>query len=163
MISIPQYVSQLLQKQAISEDMITPLALADMSEQDSREALALVESLRPQVDDFSGALASELDDVATWGYLGLYFADKIRAGVALATYRETGDEAKKQEALQLLEKCLSHWDQVTSYTKDWYKPTPHVSTQHYGEEFTEFSWELLRPQVVQDIEIAKTATVSQGK
>jgi hypothetical protein len=155
MLSIPQYTDLLVKKKKIPKDMITPLTLADSSENDSRKAIELVESLRPRVDAFSGALVSELDDAATWSYLGLYLADKLRAGVALDNFRKTGNNVQKQQAVQYLEKCLEHWDQVINYTKDRYMATPHVSTQHYGDEYQEFSWELLRPQVIRDIEIAK--------
>lgn len=158
LLSIPDYVGQLIQQENIPEDMVTPLALADSSERDSRQALELIDNLRKRVDAYSGALASELDDVATWSYLGLYLADKLRAGVALETYRKTGDASQKQEAVQWLKKGLEHWDQVVALTEDRYLPTPHVSTRSYGEEYTLFSWKLMRPQVVRDIEIARDAT-----
>ncbi len=161
-LSIPDYVSKTINKEGTSPGMTTPLALADDSERDSRQALELVDGLRERVSPFSGALVSELDDVATWSYLGLYFADKLRAGVALEIYRKTGDAAEKQKAVGLLEQGLRHWDQVVVYTKDRYMPTPHVSTQRYGPEYQVFSWELLRPQVVKDIEIAKNATKNSG-
>jgi hypothetical protein len=159
MLSIPEYVRLLQQKSAIQKDMITPMSLADASEEDSRAALKIVDALRPRVDDFSGALVSELDDVATWSYLGLYLADKLRAGVALESYRQSGDSLKKEQAVRLLEKCLTHWDQVIVHTKDRYLPTPHVSTQNYGKAYEVFSWALLRPQVERDIAIARNASV----
>jgi hypothetical protein len=92
--------------------------------------------------------------------LGLYFADKIRAGVALETYRKTGDPSKKEQAVKFLEDCLVLWDQLVGCTKDRYMPTPHVSTQRYGKDY-KFSWELLRPQVVRDIAIAKASSVEK--
>ena len=156
MISIPDYV-KLAISGGIELDKITPLMLADYSERDSRLALELVASLRSKVDANSGALISELDDVATWSRLGVYFADKIRAGVALESFRNTGDQTQKQQAIKLLEKCVAHWDEVVALTKDRYMPTPLVSTQRYPEEYHKFSWERLRPQVVRDVEIAKIA------
>lgn len=158
LLSIPDYVELATGQEHIPAGMITPLALADFSERDSQQALALVDSLRKQVNAYSGALASELDDVAVWSYLGLYLADKLRAGVALATYRKTGDTSEKQKAIQWLERGLMHWDQVIEFTEDRYLPVPHVSTRGYGEEYTHFSWALMRPQVVRDIEIARNAT-----
>ncbi|CAN5233828.1 hypothetical protein BH23BAC1_BH23BAC1_32630 [soil metagenome] len=155
LLSILNYVDLQMKKKKITQDKISPLALADSSEKDSRKALELISSLRPRVNAYSGALVSEIDDAATWSHLGLYLADKLRAGVALESFRKTGNAAQKQQAIQYLEKCLEHWDQVIIYTKDRYMATPHVATQHYGEEFTEFSWELLRPQVARDIDIAR--------
>ena len=161
LLSIPDYVSEVISQDTAALDKTTPLALADSSEHDSRQALALVASLRPRVDAFSGALVSELDDVAVWSYLGLYLADKLRAGVALERYRKTGDTAEKQKAVTRLEHCLNHWDQVIAFTQDRYLPTPHVSTQNYGDAYEEFSWELLRPQVVRDITLARDAKYKQ--
>jgi hypothetical protein len=163
MVSIPVYVEGFLGKKPFGKDSITPLALADSSEKDSKKALFLLESLYPKTNAFSGALVSELDDVSSWSHLGLYLADKLRAGVALQTFRKTGEINQKEQAIHYLEKCLEHWDQVIAFTKDRYNPTPHVATQNYGENFTEFSWEYLRPQVERDIEIAKKATFEPSK
>jgi hypothetical protein len=157
MLSIKDYVNLVINKQAINSDRITPLALADSSEEDSKEALGKITSLRNKVSPFSGALASELDDAATWSHLGLYFADKLRAGVALQTYYKTGVESQKEKAVSLLEKCNVHWQQVVLLTKDRYLPVPHVATQNYGPEFSTFSWEALYPQVLNDVKIASEA------
>lgn len=155
MISIVDYCSKKMNKEDVDTNQITPLALAELSEIESKQALELINPLYEHTTAFTGALVSELDDIATWSYLGIYFADKLRAGVALQDFRNTGNVEKKKEAIELLENCLNHWDQVIKYTKDRYYPTPHVSTERYGEEFKAFSWELLRPQVEGDIQIAK--------
>lgn len=163
LLSIPDYVALVRQGLAVPVGKVSPLALADSSERDSREALELAGSLRDRVNAYSGALVSELDDAAVWSYLGLYLADKLRAGVALETFRKTGEAAQKKEAIRRLETALTHWDQVVALTKGRYRPTPHVSTQNYGKEYTLFSWELLRPQVVRDIEIARKATYKRPR
>jgi hypothetical protein len=157
LLSIPDYVAQVREGKQVPAGKVSPLALADSSERDSRQALELVASLRPRVNDFSGALVSELDDAAVGSHLGLYLAAKLRAGVALETYRQTGELAQKKKAIQILDAGLGHWDQVVALTKDRYRPTPHVSTQNYGPEYTHFSWEELRPQVERDIQIARQA------
>ncbi|MCH6233155.1 hypothetical protein [Cognataquiflexum rubidum] len=161
MISIVDYALKLKNNEKIESHQITPLALAETSEKESRKALELVVPLYAHTNEYSGALISELDDISTWSYLGIYFADKLRAGVALQQFRNTGDLEKKKLAIDLLEKCLGHWDQVIKFTKDRYNPTPHVSTQRYGENFQEFSWELLRPQVERDIQIAVDSKSNQ--
>jgi hypothetical protein len=155
MLSIAAYVDSVLLKKQPGKNSITPMMLADSSENDSRKALQIVKSLRLKGE--RGALVSELDDVTVWSHLGLYFADKLRAGVALRTFYKTGDTRQKQQAIDLLEQCLLHWDQVIKFTKDRYLPTPHVMTQNYGEDFQVFSWELMRPQVENDINLAKKA------
>jgi hypothetical protein len=157
LISIIDYVESSKDGSKAPENRISPLKLADQSDEDSRKALTLINPLYELTNEYSGALVSELDDISTWSYLGLYFADKLRAGVALAEYRLTGNIQSKNEAVSLLEKCLMHWDQVIHFTSSRYLKTPHVSTQRYGDEFSGFSWEELRPQIVRDIEIAKNA------
>ncbi|PSL04299.1 hypothetical protein [Cecembia rubra] len=163
MVSIADYSKMVGMGEKLGPQKISPLKLAELSESDSRKSLELIGTLYNKTSSFSGALVSELDDIATWSYLGLYFADKLRAGVALQDFRNTGDESKKEKAVELLEKCLDHWDMVIRYTSGRYYPTPHVSTQRYGEEFKEFSWEQLRPQVVRDIQIAKDSIINSDK
>jgi hypothetical protein len=155
LLSIPAYVANVLQSKTSAQT--SPLALADSAEKDSKNVLQLVADLRKKVTKQSGALTSELDDAATWAYLGLYFAEKLRAGVALELYRQTGDESQKKKSVEMLKITLSHWDNVVALTKNRYLPTPHVATQNYKENFTVFSWELLRPQVMRDIELAEKA------
>ncbi len=157
-LSIPDFVEYLLLKKDPPPDKITPLQLANRSEEDSRDALDIVNSLSPSSDSNLSGLISELDDIQTWIYLGIYFADKIKAGIALELFRKSGDTSQKLKAIELLQNCITHWDRVVAFTKDRYKPTPHVSTQHYGKEYQAFSWESLTPQVLKDLEIVKTAT-----
>lgn len=157
MLSIKDYVNLILDKKQTGPEMITPLTLADSSEADSKKALDKIAKLRDKVSPFSGALVSELDDAATWSHLGLYFADKLRAGVALQTFYKTGELAKKQQAVTLLQKCNDHWQQVVVLTRDRYQPVPHVATQNYGPGFSTFSWEALYPQVQRDVNIASEA------
>ncbi len=160
LVAIKPYVSTTLKGIADTEK-ITPLQLAEQSEADSRAALALVADIRQRAPRQRGALASELDDMATWAYLGRYFADKVRAGVALEYFRQTGDERKRTEAVLLLQRCVEHWEDVVRLTKDRYLPVPHVANEYYGDEFKTFSWEQLRPQVVRDIQIAKDFNPTQ--
>jgi len=157
-LSINTYLEDMLNNRGVKQGMVTPLQLADSSEHDSFLALEKVALLESGAGASSGTMQSELDDLSAWAYLGLYFADKLRAGVMLKSYLKGGREDQKRQAVTLLEKCVTHWDRVIAFTKDRYVPTPHVATQNYGKEFQLFSWELLRPQVVRDIQIAKSAT-----
>lgn len=163
MVSIPEYIDLIIKKVPVEPGSITPLDLALASENDSRQVLNIIDSLQLYVNNYSGSLNSEIQDLVTWSYLGLYLADKLRAGVALENYRRTGDDSKKKEAEELLERCLTHWDNVIFFTKDRYAPTPHVSSERWGDNFKEFSWELFRPQVVRDIQIAKESVHNKMK
>lgn len=124
------------------------MQLADLLEIDSKEALQIVASLRPDADEYAGALACELDDIETWAYLGLYFADKLRAGVALETFGLKGDQTQKAKAVSLLNNCVQHWDKISTITDSHYHEVPYVDKNM-------FSWKFHQPDVAKDIDIAK--------
>lgn len=163
MISIPTYVSKLISKEKLQEASISPIQLANASEQDSRQALKLYNAWKKANPSNHTELHSEWQDIATWSYLGLYLADKLRAGVSLQIFYQTGDIKSKQKAIKLLNEALKHWDLVIYFTNGRYKPTPHVALGKYKDSFPLFSWERLRDQVMRDIEIATNAKVETIK
>lgn len=157
-LSIPKFVEARLRGDKVAEGMVTPLVLADSSERDGRAALATVEILRPRISAFSGALACEVGDVEAWGYLGLYLAEKLRAGVALETFRRTGEETERQKAIDHLETALLLWDGLIAVTEAHYRPVPHVFAEHtpMRDGLREgFSWAGLRDQVERDLRLAR--------
>ena len=163
LISIPEFVRS---KSSVDSRLITPLQLADASEKDSREALAIVDSVRRRAATVSGALDCELADIEAWGHLGLYLADKLRAGVALETYRETGAESEKRAAVSALTIGVDHWDNLVRVTDAHYQETPYMLFSPYNENTNRpryksdaitFSWKKFAPQVSLDIEIAEEA------
>lgn len=133
---------------------ISPLTLADSVERDCKDALLLIKQL--ERDSISQpSFLSTKEDLIVWSYLGLYFAEKIRAGVALMTYEIKGIDKEKEQAVNSLKTCLSYWDEIIAHTQNRYLAVPHVSTEHYGPEYQLFSWELMRPQVLKDIALAQ--------
>jgi hypothetical protein len=146
-ISIPDFVSGARS----GPGLVTPLELADGLEADGRETLDLVRLSRPASASIPSALACELDDIETWAYLSLYFADKLRAGTALETYRRLGGAEVKEKAVKLLERAATYWDKVCEITSGHYFETP------YADGGT-FSWEKYKPQVLLDIETARRAS-----
>jgi hypothetical protein len=107
--------------------------------------------LRPVSAALTGALECEREDIETWAYLSLYFADKLRAGTALETYRRLGGAEVKEKAVRLLERAATYWDKVCGITSAHYVETPYAD----GESF---SWEKYRPRVLLDIETARRAS-----
>jgi hypothetical protein len=119
--------------------------------------------------DKDKALLYEVADIKAWSNLGLHFAEKIRGAVALQTYRVQGGEENRKKAIAYLEKGLQYWDSVIAITRPLYRDMPLV---HYSEQdgrrwtFNEhwrFHWELIRPDVANDIVIAKEATITKGR
>ena len=164
-LSIPKFVEARVHRATIPAGAVTPLALADSSEADSRGALAALEQVRPLVTPFSGALECEVRDVEAWSYLGLYFAEKLRAAVALETFRRTGAAREKEQALAHLERAVRHWDEVIAATAGHYRPTPHVFMEDrrlVGGLRDGFSWAALRDQVLRDLDLVRSAMPPEG-
>ena len=108
-----------------------------------------------------------MDDIATWCHLGFYFADKLRAGVALQTFILEPLPKYKQQGVVLLEKCLAHWKNVVKLTADRYQKMPYVSMtldqlpheSQWGEPMTSFHWSNFLKDVEADIEFAENIEV----
>jgi hypothetical protein len=158
-LSVGDYVETLSSGGSFAKNRITPPVLARMLEQDCQKALSLVKDIKTARDP---SLMYEVADVKAWANLGLYFAEKLKGAVALQTYRVEGGEEHKQNAVKHLENALGFWDEVVNITHPIYKDMPLT---HYSEEddSRRFHWEKLRPEVAQDVEIAKNATVTSGR
>jgi len=160
-VSIDEYVNN---PGAHFGGKLTPRMVAGFLEEDCLKALELVQNINIKDDK---ALLYEVADIKAWAYIGLHFAEKVRGGVALATYRIRGDEHNKKDAIMHLEKALTYWDSVIAITRPLYKDMPLVHlSQQGGKETKEnfyktFHWEKLRPDVARDIEIAKEAKTSK--
>jgi len=165
-IAILDYVKTVTGGGSFAKDKVTPPMLAQMLEQDCNKALGLVKNINTKNNN---TLMYEVADVKTWANLGLHFAEKLKGAVALQTYRIKGGEKNKQDAIQHLQKALYYWDEVIAITRPIYNDMPLV---HYSEQegkpwqendHLRFHWERIRPEVAQDVEIAKKATVISVK
>ncbi len=103
-LSIRDYVES-AQNVSVEDAKTTPLELADELHESAEQALEIVQSISPD----KPTLECEIMDVQAWCYQGLYFAQKLRAAVALETYRVTGDPDKKEEAVSLIKNALTHF------------------------------------------------------
>ena len=164
-VSVSDYVKTISSGVSLSKNKVTPVALARMLEQDCNKALGLVRRIRTSGNT---ALMYEVADIRAWANLGLHFAEKLKAAVALQTYKLKGSEKNKQDAIQHLEKALKYWDVVISITRPIYNDMPLV---HYSEQngkpwrendHLRFHWEKLRPDLVKDIEFAQNARFNAG-
>ncbi|WP_248928156.1 hypothetical protein [Paenibacillus hamazuiensis] len=150
-VSIRDYVSLMRSGQSL-KGRTTPLQLADQLEHNARQALDLVVTLQSD----SPGLHCEIADIQAWCYLCLYFADKLRAGVAYETFRVTGDKAEQAKAVNLIQAtgAAGHWEALVEITKSHYDPQPLM---HLGK--TPFHWELFLPQVYEDVEYVQRELV----
>lgn len=155
-VSISDYVKWNSENREMLAGKVTPLALANSLEADCKTVLNLVKQLRPRS---SQTLACELDDLETWAYLSSYFAQKLQAGVALYTYRITGEKAQQQKAVQLLTNCVGTWKKISKITSSHYQEVPYIDDHSTGgnayKDALRFSWSKYLPQVERDIVLAK--------
>lgn len=157
-LSIPDYVEAVVGNKKNEESLLTPLELAEDLEKDGRRAIELVKDLAAKDARNQPTLECEISDVRTWAYLSLYFADKLRAGVALETFRKTKAIEKRQEAVSLLKKAAEHWAKVVDITSWHYHPIPAVQlSRTERENDAVFSWKQYQDQVERDIQIASNA------
>ncbi|MBD2755751.1 glycoside hydrolase family 20 zincin-like fold domain-containing protein [Spirosoma validum] len=165
-VSVNDYVKTITASGSFGKEKITPPVLAKMLETDCQKALQLVRSINTSANR---SLLYEVADVKVWANLGLHLAEKLQGAVALQTYRTTGQEPQKQEAIQHLKAALRYWDDVVAITRPLYNDMPlvHLAEQkgHTWEENNKlrFHWAKLRPAVVKDIELAENAQPISAK
>jgi len=155
-LSISEYVKLIQGNRTIQEGKISPLTIADSLEVQSQTVLKLVRQLRSISNP---TLACELDDLETWAYLSGYFADKLRAGIALQTFRVSSDKSQKQLALKLITQGIKHWKMVCDITSKHYHQIPYlqgyVSNENAYKDANWFLWSKYLPQAERDISLVK--------
>jgi hypothetical protein len=160
LISISDFVQAELDKRPVDKNKVTPLDLALKLEKEGNEALSTLSKINSGSDP---TLFQEIADAKIWSYLGLYLAEKIRAGVALQRFKKTGNLNEKNAAIKSLNQALSYWQEVIFISEPLYNTMPLV---HFSEQKNmspeaisklRFHWSLLKNEVLKDIEIAKDA------
>jgi hypothetical protein len=134
-----------------------PQTLADTLEGDGRAALSLVGGL----DTTDPTLLHEKADVEAWSYLSLYFAEKLRGGLALERCRQSGSRESGAQAVAHLERARDHWDAVITTVDPYFDEMPllHLGDAYITQQFEvmvdRFSWKHFRDQVDRDVDLAR--------
>jgi hypothetical protein len=156
-LSIGEYCERITNNDGtIEAGIINPLELSSNIYNECAEALEIINKIRSPQN--GPTLISELDDLETWCHLGFYVADKIRAGVSTELYNLSKLPSNKEMALDYLNHCLQHWDNIILLTKDRYKPMPYVSMGHHQPKwpaFKDFHWKYFLKDVEADINYVK--------
>jgi len=148
-VSIKDFVEARKANRTLPVGKISPLMLADALERDGREALRLVDGL-----DIIGKPAfNEVTDCRAWAYLSLYFADKLRGGVALHSFRKSGVAELQQESLRYLERAVGHWQALIQVTEPVYRDMPLIHLEKHRDG--RFHWSRFLSDVKRDVETAK--------
>ncbi len=156
-VSVKEYVETGLAGGYFDSHRITPAVLASMLESDCLTALKLVKNIDA---GYNPSLMYEVSDVKTWANLGLHLAEKLKGAVALETYRRSGGEQNKHNAVIHLEKALAYWDRVIEITRPIYRDMPlthYNAGSHERNDNNLFHWETIRHEVARDVETARNA------
>jgi len=156
-LSIKEYVQYIAEMKKIPQEKNDPISLAQELSVNADSALALLKSLRKSGNKFRSEYNQELDDVETWSWLSRYFANKLRAGVALHLYRTLRKEKDKENAITYLRQCQKIWETVVQLTERNYDEIPYFKSNLKEDtpEIDNFSWKKFTPEVERDIEIAQ--------
>ncbi|MDB4925003.1 hypothetical protein [Mucilaginibacter sp.] len=134
---------------------MSPLQLAAELDQDNAKLFTLIAQLKAK--GLSPGAAVEVNDMLAWYWFGRYFADKIRAGVAVARFRYKNVDERKQ-AVDYLKQCSSHWanyaNAVGKYNKESF---PFIITSG------EFSLKAMQTQVDLDQQLAVNPAPTPAK
>lgn len=99
----------------------TPLQLAEFMQSNANRALNGAEQL--DNEKISAELKRTLDDIRAFAHLGLYYANKIRAAVALEFHEKIEqDEQYKRQARKAIGQALVHWDAYRKVSESNYHP-----------------------------------------
>jgi len=148
-VSVKDFAAAEAAGRVFPEGAVTPPALADALERDGREALALVEGVAAD----GKPVAAEVADCRAWAHLSLYFAAKLRGGVALQRFRAGRDPARQAEAVAHLERAVTHWKDVIRVTEPIYREVPLLHIEKFKDG--RFHWSRFLPDVERDVEIAR--------
>lgn len=117
---------------------VTPLQLAAALEQDNQQALQIVNGISTSDE----TLKCEIADVKAWAFLGLYFAKKLRAGVAL-------NQGNKQDAIRYITEAQKHWQDLVLVTD------AHIQSSHLAITEDYFHWKNYQDDVNAEVEWVK--------
>lgn len=145
-VNIEDFVSESYDKST----QITPLELADETEKQSAQILEIVKKQREY--GVSAELEIELTDLEFWANFGLYFASKVKGGVALEQFRK-GKVDSNKKSIQYLEKSKIYWQNMVELAE---KYNVEVMPHQFDKEF---SWRKHLEDVDKDIAVAKNAVV----
>ncbi len=156
-LSVSQYCRMVETNDTVPSGKTSPLQLAGQCEQDSQEALKLVDSL--DSNTLSNELMLEVVDVKAWAYLQLHFAEKLRAAVALHHFREQQNTKQGELAIEFLEKAVNHWERLSDVTELVYHEMPLAQVHSYKGSKEEdprlFHWKRLLPAVQSELQRVK--------
>ena len=126
---------------------ITPLDIADQLEQAAEVLIQGASEVDPGAND---ELKETLGDMTALGYLGRYYALKIRGATYTAMFRWGGNNTYKNLAVESLQQGVDMWAQYAEVANMLYNPQLFARTRL-------LDWDAELEHVRKDVEIARTA------
>jgi hypothetical protein len=143
-MSIPEYAHHVMNQKAIPPGKITPLDVAAGLAKYGVEATRQAAQARGLATGNRGDHECALLDAEASGYLGLYYAWKIRGSFNALMFIKTQDESYQRKAFDNLFKARDAWHRLVAINKDHY-------IEHQVLYFNEFSWDMYNSHVDADI------------
>lgn len=141
-VSISDYA-----KEGESDRGISPFEVADSLDLAAR---VLIEGSSAIDPGENAELKETLGDLTAMGYLGHYYAMKVRGATYTAMYRWSGNGEDKQHAVQALEEAVGMWEKYAATANSQYHPQLFARTRT-------LDWDVELENVKKDVEIARTA------
>jgi hypothetical protein len=130
----------------VPEGKVSPLQLAEQSAKDGESALSILKTV--SLKTAPKQLEAEVASAKAWAHMNLYFAEKLRAAVALQQFRDNGDAEQGKLAVQCLEKAVDQWEQLAAVTDPVFAEMPLTQIDSFRKEGPDprvFHWKLLLP------------------
>lgn len=140
--NIPDYVALQAAGQALPAGRLSPREAARQILEAAAGAEAALAEARRKLPQATPEFPCLADDVLLQAGLGRYYGTKILAAEALAHVLILGEEARRAEAVRLLEECTGYWRQIVE-----------VATRQYPTT----TWREQLPEVEADVAYARTA------
>jgi len=126
---------------------ITPFEIADRLDAAADILLEGSGEIDPGSD---WELEETLADIAALGYLGRYYARKVRGATYTAMYRWNGKEENRSDAVKVLEEAVDMWVKYAEIASSLYHPQLLARTRM-------LDWGAQLEYVQRDVEIARNA------
>ena len=148
-ISIREYAKALSEGRKL--EGITPQDIVDELRESVEKTTAVCDSVKGRLtpEEIDGDLECLLLDLEAWARLGGYYEEKFKAAICLAQFSETGDAAKKTEAVESLGRARNWWLKLSAVWAQHYKAYLMTRTK------LTFGWPLYTDCVERDIHLAR--------
>jgi hypothetical protein len=146
-VAIPAYVEGVIAGNA--PEGITPVAVAEQIDAHADRVLGSIAPFsKSRLARTNPEFSATVGDLQIMGFMGKYYAAKIRGATELALFRATRAAEHQKKAVELLELARQHWRQYTERASAQYKNP--LWTNRVGL----VDWRELSDDVANDITIA---------